>query len=234
MCIPWRKTKTSKDSALTYPTAGDFHLIAGEFRDWVTISTKANYYGLCACSYDALCPPGKLSCQDQFYRLVFRVVYNFLTSAPSAILIKDFSKPAIREAHRKFIAQLTSSYGGIHFEERGEILDSCALLFPKTPASFLEELYWYAAKESCESDIHFQYCALRKVPAASVAADELTKESLLNIMVDEVHPVLLLQLASDFPFRKIKSALTDACLSEGMTLSAALGEQFPHSHPDKE
>lgn len=234
MCIPWRNTKTSKNPALTYPAAGEFHLIAGDFRDWGTISTKANYYGLCACSYDALCPPGKLSRQDQFYRLVFRVVHNFLSSFPSAILIKDFSRPAIREAHRKFIVQLTSAYAGNHFEEHGETLDSYALLFSKTPVSFLEEIYWYAAKESCESDIHFQYCALREVPATSAAADEFTKESLLNIMIDEVHPVLLLQLASDFPFRKIKSALTNACLSERMTLSAALDEQFPHHHPDKE
>ncbi len=220
MWRPWKKkTKRAADPKISFPQEKEIRLMRGTFRDWSADSGKERYYGLCTYSTDSICPPGEIPCQMEFFRLVCKIIKEFLHGTPSAILMDDLSHLDAWEKQKVVLEQLTRSHSGAFFEEHGKVKSSYAFVFSEMPDSFLEEVYWWMAKHTCREDIYVQYSILGNGPSACSSISEVNAQTILNILMDEVHPVLILQLAPSYPIAHVTEVLLAVCNREGWTLS---------------
>ena len=214
-----RKKETSESSEILFPSEKEFWLMCGEFRDWYTDRSKRGYYGLCSCSTESIYPPGEKPCQDQFYRLVYCMTKDMLQTAPSVVLIEDISRSDVWKERKNILRQLALSNGGVVFEEPDKLKDSYAFVFPEIPESFFEEVYWWMAKHTCKEDIYVQYSILEKAALGEVSISAIKEKTILNVLMDDTHPVLILQLAPTSSIEQVTDVLSSSYNREGWTLS---------------
>ena len=108
--------------------------------------------------------------------------------------------------------------GGAVLEEMGEWKDCCAFVFSEMPGSFLRDVYWWMAEHGCGEEVYAQYSVLEHVDAEDATVSALKEKTRLDILMDDTHPVLLLQLAPASPLAPVTEALASACGREGWTL----------------
>ena len=214
-----RRKKTPEASEILFPSEKEFWLMRGEFRDWYTDRSKRGYYGLYSCSTESIYPPGEKPCQDQFYRLVYCMTKDMLQTAPSVVLIEDISRSDVWKERKNILRQLALSNGGVVFEEPDKLKDSYAFVFPEIPESFFEEVYWWMAKHTCKEDIYVQYSILEKAALGEVSISAIKEKTILNVLMDDTHPVLILQLAPTSSIEQVTDVLSSSCNREGWTLS---------------
>lgn len=85
------------------------------------------------------------------------------------------------------------------------------------PGSFLREAYWWMAEHGCGEEVYAQYSVLEHVDAETTVS-ALKEKTRLDILADDTHPVLLLQLAPASLLAPVTEALASACGGEGWTL----------------
>lgn len=215
MCIFGRQSKKEQRSVSLLPKENEFWLMQGVFRDWLADQSKVGYYGLCAYSEEAICPPGERSSQDQFYQLVCNVIKRSLHDAPSVVLVEDFSHSKDWDSQKGLFRQLTLHHAGKLFEEYGPDKDCYAFVFPAIPNTFLSEIFWWMAEHTCTEDIYVQYSSLDKTDFPFSSITEIKKKTTLNLLIDDVHPVLILQLAYNYPVEQISTMLRSSCDQDG-------------------
>lgn len=218
MWKPWKR-HGAEDPESCFPAGDEFWLMHGIFRDWAADQAKTEYYGLCSCSSDGICPPGERPSQDQFYRAVYGVIKELLQNAPSAILVEDMSRSGKWAEQREHLKQMTANSGGTFLEEHSQQKDSYAFLFSEMPLSFLEKIYWWMAELSCKEDIYVQYRALGQTALGLTSISKIKENTCLNILIDEAHPVLVLQLAPNYPIKQVTAILNSVCGQEGWSFS---------------
>ena len=103
-------------------------------------------------------------------------------------------------------------------EEMGKWKDCCAFVFSEMPGPFLREAYWWMAEHGCGEEVYAQYSVLEHVAAEDATVSALKEKTRLDILVDDTHPVLLLQLAPASSLAQVTAALASACGGEGWTL----------------
>ena len=213
----WRKKSTSDGGERAFPAETEFWLVRGAFREWQADRSGQGYYGLCDCSTEAACPPGERPYQGRFYRLVYGLTERMLQSAPSMVLVEDLSRSDDWARQKARFKQLALDSGGAVLEEMGEWKDCCAFGFPDMPGSFLRDVYWWMAEHGCGEEVYAQYSVLENV-AAEATVSALKEKTRLDILMDDTHPVLLLQLAPASSLEPVTEALASACGGEGWTL----------------
>lgn len=201
-----RKKRAKKADERSFPAEKEFWLVRGAFREWQADRSGQGYYGLCGCSAEAVCPPGERPYQGRFYRLVYGLTERMLQSAPSMVLVEDLSRSDVWARQKARFKQLALDNGGAVLEEKGE----CAFVFPDMPGSFLRDVYWWMAEHGCGEEVYAQYSVLEHVDAETTVS-ALEEKTRLDILIDDTHPVLLLQLGP-------ASSLASACGDEGWTL----------------
>ena len=214
-----RKKKTSDDTERLFPSEKEFWLMCGEFRDRYTDRSKRGYYGLCSCSTESVYPPGEKPCQDRFYKLVHCMTESILQTSPSVVLIEDISRSDDWERQKNRLKQLALNNEGLAFEEMGEWKDCYAFVFSEMPNSFLKEVYWWMAEHACKEDIYVQYSVLEKVDVEESSISAIKEKTILNVLMDDTHPVLILQLAPMSSIEQVADVLLSTCNREGWTLS---------------
>ena len=101
----------------------------------------------------------------------------------------------------------------------GEWKDCCAFVFSEMPGPFLREAYWWMAEHGCGEEVYAQYSVLEHVAAEDATVSALKEKTRLDILVDDTHPVRLLQLApAASSLAQVTAALASACGGEGWTL----------------
>jgi len=213
-----RKKKIPAASESVFPSEKEFWLMYGEFRDWYTDRSKRGYYGLCRCSAESICPPGEKPCQDQFYRLVYCMTKDMLQPGPSVVLIEDLSHSDAWKERKNMFRQLALRNGGAVFVEPDELKDSYAFVFPEMPDSFFEEVYWWMAEHACKEDIYAQYSVLENA-AVETSISAIKEKTILSVLIDDTHPVLILQLAPTSSIEQVTDVFSSSCNREGWTLS---------------
>lgn len=213
-----RKKSASETDERTFPAEKEFWLVRGAFREWQADRSGQGYYGLCDCWAEAVCPPGERSCQDRFYRLVYGLTERMLQSAPSMVLVEDLSRSDVWARQKARFKQLALDSGGAVLEEMGKWKDCCAFVFSEMPGSFLRDVYWWMAEHGCGEEVYAQYSVLEHVDAEDATVSALKEKTRLDILMDDTHPVLLLQLAPEGSFQQVTEALASACGREGWTL----------------
>ena len=103
-------------------------------------------------------------------------------------------------------------------EEMGEWKDCCAFVFSEMPGSFLRDVYWWMAEHGCGEEVYAQYSVLEHVAAEDATVSALKEKTRLDILMDDTHPVLLLQLAPASSLAPVTEALASACGGEGWAL----------------
>ena len=96
-------------------------------------------------------------------------------------------------------------------------MDDAAFVFSGMPGSFLRDVYWWMAEHGCGEEVYAQYSVLEHV-AAETTVSALKEKTRLDILTDDTHPVLLLQLGPASPLAPVTEALASACGGEGWTL----------------
>ena len=109
--------------------------------------------------------------------------------------------------------------GGLVFKEIGKLKDCYAFVFSEMPNSFLKEVYWWMAEHACKEDIYFQYSVLEKVDVEESSISAIKEKTILNVLIDDTHPVLILQLAPMSSIEQVTDVLLSTCNREGWTLS---------------
>lgn len=214
-----RKKKTQETAESVFASEKEFWLMCGEFRDWYTDRSKRGYYGLCSCSTEPICLPGETPSQDQFYRLVYCMTESILQTSPSVVLIEDISRSDDWGRQKNLLKRLALNNGGLAFEEMGESKDCYAFVFPEMPNSFLKEAYWWMAEHACKEDIYVQYSVLEKVAVEASSISAIKEKTIINVLIDDTHPVLILQLAPTSSIEQVTDVLSSTCNREGWTLS---------------
>ena len=74
------------------------------------------------------------------------------------------------------------------------------------------------AEHGCGEEVYAQYSVLEHVDAEDATVSALKEKTRLDILMDDTHPVLLLQLAPASPLAPVTEALASACGREGWTL----------------
>ena len=189
-----RKKSVSETDERTFPAEKEFWLVRGAFREWQADRSGQGYYGLCDCWAEAVCPPGERPCQDRFYRLVYGLMERMLQSAPAMVLIEDLSRSDNWARQKARFKQLALDSGGAVLEEMGKWKDCCAFVFSEMPGSFLRDVYWWMAEHGCGEEVYAQYSVLEHMDT-EMTVSALREKTRLDILVDDTHPVLLLQLA---------------------------------------
>lgn len=108
--------------------------------------------------------------------------------------------------------------GGAVLEEMGEWKDCCAFVFSDMPGSFLRDVYWWMAEHGGGEELYARYSVLEHVDAENATVSALREKTRLDILIDDTHPVLLLQLAPTSSLAPVTEALASACGGEGWTL----------------
>ena len=109
--------------------------------------------------------------------------------------------------------------GGLVFKEIGKLKDCYAFVFSEMPNSFLKEVYWWMAEHACKEDIYVQYSVLEKVDVEESSISAIKEKTILNVLIDDTHPVLILQLAPMSSIEQVTDVLSSTCNREGWTLS---------------
>ena len=214
-----QKKKEPEPSEALFLSEKELWLMKGEFRDWYTDENKRGYYGICSCSTESIYPPGEKSGQDQFYKLVYCMTKELLQTAPSVVFIEDISRSDAWKERKDILRQLALGNGGKIFEESDELKDSYAFVFPALPDSFFEEVYWWMAEHACKEDIYVQYSVLEDTARKEASIAAIKENARLNVLVDDIHPVFILQLAETNSMEEITDVLSNTCNREGWTLS---------------
>ena len=212
-----RKKSAPGADERAFPAEKEFWLVRGAFREWQAERSGQGCYGLCDCSAEAVCPPGERPCQDRFYRLVYGLTERMLQSAPSMVLVEDLSRSDVWARQKARFKELALDSGGAVLEEMGEWKDCCAFVFSDMPGLFLREAYWWMAEHGCGEELYAQYSVLEHM-AAETTVSALKEKTRLDILTDDTHPVLLLQLGPASPLAPVTEALASACGGEGWTL----------------
>ena len=97
-------------------------------------------------------------------------------------------------------------------------MDDAAFVFSGMPGSFLRDVYWWMAEHGCGEEVYAQYSVLEHMDAEDATVSALREKTRLDILVDDTHPVLLLQLAPASSLAPVTEALASACGGEGGTL----------------
>lgn len=215
MSIFGRQLKKEQRPASLLPKENEFWLMRGIFRDWSADRSKVGYYGLCSCSEEALCPPGKRSSQDRFYQVACNFTQKLLHDNPSAVLVEDISRSGNWGSQKDLFRQSTIHHGGIFFEEYGIDKDCYAFLFPSMPGDFLDEIFGWMAEHTCTEDIYVQYSTLNEADFPFSSISEVKEKTTVNLLIDDVHPVLILQSASSRSIEQISTMLHSSCSQEG-------------------
>ena len=214
----WRKKSASEADERAFPAETEFWLVRGAFREWQADRSGQGYYGLCDCWAEAVCPPGERPCQDRFYRLVYGLTERMLQGAPSMVLVEDLSRSDNWARQKARFKQFALDNGGAVLEEMGKWKDCCAFVFPDMPGSFLRDVYWWMAEHGGGEEVYAQYSVLEHMDAEDATISALREKTRLDILVDDTHPVLLLQLAPGSSLAPVTEALASACGGEGWTL----------------
>ena len=212
-----RKKSASGADERSFPAEKEFWLVRGAFREWQADRSGQGYYGLCDCSTEAVCPPGERPCQDRFYRLVYGLTERMLQGAPSMVLVEDLSRSDNWARQKARFKQFALDNGGTVLEEMGKWKDCCAFVFPDMPGSFLRDVYWWMAEHGCGEEVYAQYSVLEHMDT-EMTVSALREKTRLDILVDDTHPVLLLQLAPTSLLAQVTEALASACDGEGWAL----------------
>ena len=184
---------------------------------WLDMNRMSRKHGPCGCSAEAICPPGEGTCQDWLYRLVYGLTERMLQSAPSMVLVEDLSRSDDWARQKVRFKQLALDSGGAVLEEMGERKDCCAFVFSEMPGSFLRDVYWWMAEHGCGEELYAQYSVLEHMDAETTVS-ALKEKTCLDILMDDTHPVLLLQLGPASSIQQVTEALASACGGEGWTL----------------
>ena len=97
-------------------------------------------------------------------------------------------------------------------------MDDAAFVFSGMPGSFLRDVYWWMAEHGCGEEVYAQYSVLEHMDAEDATVSALREKTRLDILVDDTHPVLLLQLAPASSLAPVTEALASACGGEGWAL----------------
>ncbi|WP_337676388.1 hypothetical protein [Dysosmobacter sp.] len=140
-----------------------------------------------------------------------------LQCAPSMVFVEDLSHSDVWARQKARFKELALDSGGAVLEEMGEWKDCCAFVFSDMPGLFLREAYWWMAEHGCGEELYAQYSVLEHM-AAETTVSALKEKTRLDILTDDTHPVLLLQLGPASPLAPVTEALASACGGEGWTL----------------
>lgn len=213
----WKK-KRAIDREKFFPAENEFWLMRGAFRGESADLLKISYYGLPAFSTDAICPPKENSRQEQFYRLICRMTKELLKNTAAAVLVEVFSRSDAWKKQLGILEQRLTDCGGVIIEEHSNQKDSYAFVFSGLPVSFFEEVYWWMGEHTRKEDIYAQYSVLQNNFSEFGTVSEIKKATVLDISIDEVHPVLLLQADPSYSIKQVSDILSAACIQEGWLL----------------
>ena len=84
-------------------------------------------------------------------------------------------------------------------------------MFSEMPGSFLRDVYWWMAEHGCGEEVYAQYSVLEHVDAEDATVSALKEKTRLDILMDDTHPVLLLQLGPVSSLAPVTAAKGGRC-----------------------
>lgn len=210
----WLKKRITEEAL---PAKNELWFESGVFRDWYADISKLSFYVLPSFFTNSIYPYANTPQQISFYRFVQALINALFQEHSAAVIIDDLSRSNVRKEQFVALKQQALCCGGMLFEEQYEHYDSFAFVFSSCPSSFLEQaLHWYA--HSAHADAVVRYALLTEKHPSFCSLSEIASASTLNLLIDELHPVIVLQTAPKYPIERIINALRATCATEGWTL----------------
>lgn len=220
-----RKKKTS-------PKPDEFWLLQGNFRDYEAMPGFVGYYGIPSFFYGETVPE-QTENGEKFHRVARSTIKRLLEENPSAILIKDLSHESANLWTDKIpeIREMTFSEGGKLLEAHDARCKQYLFVFDALPDSLFEMIYQLINRDCRYQNIYITYSALANGIQIDADIASIKEAALLNLHIDDDHPIFIIQAVPEYPLEKISEALSTACQSEGWAFHTLLcGESQSEGH----
>ncbi|WP_312942626.1 hypothetical protein [Oscillibacter sp.] len=202
----------------TPPKSDEFWLSKGNFRDYEAMPGFVGYYGIPSFFYEEPVLE-QTENGEKFYRVARSTIKRLLEGSPSVILIKDLSHGGANLWIDKIpeIREMAFSEGGKLLEVHDARCKQYLFVFDVLTDSFFEMIYQLINQDCRYQNIYITYLALANGIQKDADIASIKEAALLNLHIDDDHPIFIIQAVPEYPLEKISEALSTACQSEGWT-----------------
>ena len=200
----------------TSPKPDEFRLSQGDFRDYEAMPGFVSYYGIPPFFYRENVPE-QIENEEKFHRVARSTIKRLLKGSPSVILIKDMSRGGANLWNDKIpeIREMAISEGGKLLVVHDARCKQYLFVFDALPDSFFEMIYQLINRDCRYQNIYITYSALANGNQKDADIASIKEAALLNLHIDDDHPIFIIQVVPEYPLEKILNAFTTTCQSVG-------------------
>lgn len=200
----------------TSPKPGEFWLSQGDFRDYEAMPGFVGYYGIPSFFYGENVPE-QMENEEKFHQVARSTIKRLLEGSPSVILIKDLSRGGANSWTDKIpeIREMALSEGGKLLVAHDARCKQYLFVFDALPDSFFEMIYQLINRDCRYKNIYITYSVLANGIQKGADIASIKKAALLNLHIDDGHPIFIIQAVPEYPLVKVFNALTTTCQSVG-------------------
>lgn len=198
------------------PKPGEFRLSQGNFRDDEAMPGFVSYYGIPSFFYRENTPE-QIENEEKFHRVARNTIKRLLKGSPSVFLIKDMSRGGANLWTDKLpeIREMALSEGGKLLVIHDACCKQYLFVFDTLPDSFFEMIYQLINRDCRYQNIYITYSALVNGNQKDADIASIKDAALLNLHIDDDHPIFIIQVVPEYPLEKIFNAFTTTCQSVG-------------------
>ncbi|WP_369281982.1 hypothetical protein [Oscillibacter sp. GMB15532] len=226
-----RRGKEKKNS----PNPDEFWLSQGDFRISEALPEFVRYYGIPTFFYEKNVSEQEKN-EEKFRRIVGNAIKCLLKGNSSMLLIEDRSQRSAglwTDEMPKF-KEMALSEGGTLLEAHDSLCGRYLFTFTLMPDLFFEKIYHLFNGDCRYQSIYVTYSVLGKSVQEGADLASFKKATLLNMYIDNDHPVLIIQAAPQYPLKKISDALSAACQLEGWIFRTLFSSEAQTGNPGSE
>ncbi|GEM_PF-4025569 len=198
----------------TSPKPDEFRLSQGDFRDDEAMPGFVSYYGIPSFFYRENIPE-QIENEEKFHRVARSTIKRLLRGSPSVILIKDMSRGGANLWTDKIpeIREMAISEGGKLLMVHDARCKQYLFVFDALPDLFFEMIYQLINRDCRYQNIYITYSALANGNQKDADIASIKEAALLNLHIDDDHPIFIIQAVLEYPVEKIFNAFTTTCQS---------------------
>ncbi len=196
------------------PKPDEFRLSQGDFRDYEAMPGFVSYYGIPSFFYRENVPE-QIENEEKFHRVARSTIKRLLKGSPSVILIKDLSRGGANLWNDKIpeIREMAISEGGKLLVVHDARCKQYLFVFDALPDSFFEMIYQLINRDCRYQNIYITYSALANGNQKDADIASIKESALLNLHIDDDHPIFIIQAVPEYPLEKIFNTFTTTCQS---------------------